>query len=139
MGIGEASGEKGVKKYPSQRITPIGVGKPDGANATSAVHFVISAARDHAAYERIRHLKPGSKVALLRQGDPDDAHPVDVVAEPNIRLGALDHPRSHQIALQMLLGTSYDGEVIEVTAQGTALQILIQLSPRVEEPPHDDE
>lgn len=139
MGIGEASGEQGVKKYPSQRITPIGIGRPDGAHATTAVHSVIAVPRDHNGYDRMRRLKPGSKVALLRRGDPDDAHPIDVMVEPNSRLGRLDHPGCRQIALEMLLGTTYEGEVIDVTAQSTGLEILIQVTPLVEEPTDDEE
>lgn len=139
MGIGDFSQEQDVKKYPSQQISFVSGDRAQSSDPSAVVNFSISVPQDHDAYERIRLIRAGTRIALLPHGDPDKPDPVEVVSEPNIRLGSLTHRRCREIRLHMLLGATYQGEVVAVTARNGSCDLLMQVTRYVSEEGHGPE
>ncbi len=128
MGIGDISREQDVKKYPSQQISFVSGDRDQSSDPSAVLNFSISVPQDHDAYERIRLIRAGTRISLLPHRDPDKLDPVEVVSEPNIRLGSLTHPRCREIRLHMLLGAAYQGEVVAVTPRNGSCEFLMQVT-----------
>jgi hypothetical protein len=139
MGIGERSTEQGVVKHKPIIIDVVDAGERLDVGDAAAIVGSVLVGKGEVPSERVCRIEPGTPVCLVLSGDPDEVDSVNVIAEPNIRLGPLRHPLARRVAILLRMGVVYGGEVVGVVAHATHCEFFVRLSRYVCREEHDAE
>ena len=92
---------------------------------TTTLNDYIVVEPDHPGYNRIRAFPEGT--TIYAQPCTMDPSEITLVADPNIELGRVRHPRSQEIGLQMILGSTYTGQIVAIKQVDHSYHILFQI------------
>ena len=126
MGIGERCIEKGLEKYALEVVDVLDADRGEGTGGATFLNASVKVEKTGDSSERVCCLEPGDPVYLILDGAPDEAGCVKVVARSGIVLAPLEDIRVRQIALRLLMGAVYRGEIIDVVPRGSECEFSLQ-------------